>query len=102
MHQGEIWWGGVPDAKPRPLLVLSRERAIESLRGVLVAPVTRTVRGLASEVQLGQADGLAVACVASMDNVTVMPKALLTRRIGRIAAGRWHEVCAAVQAAIDC
>jgi len=102
IQQGQIWWGGLADEKPRPYLVVTRQRAIDSMRAVSVAPVTRRVRGLVSEVPLGPADGLSVECVANFDNVRSLPKALLTRQVGALAPGRWHEVCAALRAAIDC
>lgn len=102
IEQGQIWWGGPADEKPRPYLVITRQRAVDSMRAVSVAPVTRRVRGLVSEVSLGQADGLAVECVANLDNVRSIEKTLLMRQVGAIAPGRWHEVCAAMRAAIDC
>lgn len=102
IEQGDIWWGGPAGEKPRPYLVITRQRAIDSLQAVSLAPVTRRVRGLVSEVHLGPADGLAVECVANFDNVRSLPKALLTRQVGALAQGRWHEVCAALRAAIDC
>ena len=102
MNQGDIWWGELPDVPGRPYLVLSRQHAIPVLRTVLAAPVTRTVRGISSEVPLGSADGLRVECVASFDNVVTVPKLAFTRKVGALAAGRWPEVCAAVSAAIDC
>lgn len=102
IHQGEIWWGGPPDEKARPYLVITRQRAIDAMRTVSVAPVTRRDRGLVSELALGPADGLKVECVASFDNIRSLDKSLLTRRAGSLAPGRWHEVCAAARAAIDC
>lgn len=50
LRRGEIWWGEAPDEKGRPYLVLTRDEAIPVLRAVLTAPVTRTVRGIATEV----------------------------------------------------
>ena len=102
IQQGEIWWGDLPDDKPRPFLVLTRQRAIPSLRSVVVAPITSQARGLVSEVPLGAEDGLRIQSVASFDNVDVLPKSLLVRRLGALAPGRWNEVCAAMRAAIDC
>ncbi|HNJ97808.1 MAG TPA: type II toxin-antitoxin system PemK/MazF family toxin [Ilumatobacteraceae bacterium] len=102
IQQGDIWWGAPADEKPRPYLVITRQRAIDAMRAVSVAPVTRRVRGLVSEVVLGPADGVKVECVANFDNIRSLDKSLLTRRAGSLAPGRWHEVCAAVRAAIDC
>lgn len=102
ISQGDIWLGALPDEKPRPYLVVTRQRAIDGLEAVVVAPVTTTRRGLPSEVDLGAADGLRRECVASFDNLGTVRKAYLTHQLGHVAHGRWHEVCAAVRAAIDC
>ncbi len=102
IQQGEIWWAERPDEKARPYLVLTRQRAIESLHAVSVAPVTTRVRGLISEVALGPEDGVPQSCVANFDNVRSIPKVAFTRRMGALAPGRWHEVGTALRAAIDC
>jgi len=63
--RGEVWWGETPDEKGRPFLVVSRDGANAVMQRVLVAPVTRRVRGLPSELELGAAEGLPSACAAS-------------------------------------
>ena len=100
--RGEIWWGEAPDTKGRPYLVLTRDEAIPVLRTVLVAPVTRTVRGIPTEVPLGSTEGLPAESVATMDNVLAFPKTMLTRRMGGVPPARHHEICDAVRAAVDC
>ncbi len=100
--QGEIWWGELPNEKGRPFLILTRQGAVHALEAVVVAPVTSNVRRLASEVLLGAADGLPRECVANFDAIATMRRAYLTRPVGKIATGRWHEVCDALRAAIDC
>lgn len=99
--RGEIWWGEAPDDKGRPFLVVSRDVANEVMQRVLVAPVTRRVRGLPSELALGAEEGLPVDSVASFDNVRPFPKAMLVRRLGALGP-RLHELCLAAQAALDC
>ena len=100
--RGEVWWGEAPDEKGRPYLVLTRDEAIPVLRTILVAPVTRTVRGIPTEVPLGPEEGLAMEGVAALDNVLTFPKSMLVRRIGALAAGRIAEPCEALRAAVDC
>ena len=99
---GEIWWGEMPDGGPRPYLVLTRDAAIPVLTRVLVAPVTRSVRSIPTELPLGAREGLPVDCVATLDNVTVLSKGYLVRRMGAIDRARRREVCAALAAAADC
>jgi mRNA interferase MazF len=102
MRQGEIWFGQTPTEKGRPYLVLTRNEAIGYLNTVLVAPVTRSVRGIPTEVPLGTEDGLRQACAATLDNSIAIRRAYLTVHLGAIDTGRWYEVCAAMRAAIDC
>jgi mRNA interferase MazF len=100
--RGELWWGEAPDEKGRPFLVVSRDAANEAMSRVLVAPVTRRVRGVPSELGLGIDEGLPVASVASFDNVRPFPKAMLVRRLGALSAGRRHELCRVAAATLDC
>ena len=100
--RGEVWWGEAPDERGRPYLVLTRDEAIPVLRTILVAPVTRTVRGIPTEVPLGSEEGLPSEGVATLDNVLTFPKAMLVRRMGVLARGRRAEPCEALSAAVDC
>ncbi len=99
--RGDVWWGEAPDEKGRPFLVVSRDAANDVMQRVLVAPVTRRVRGLPSEVELGAREGLPVESVASFDNLRPFPKAMLVRRLGALGP-RLHEICRAAGATLDC
>lgn len=102
IEQGAIWWLEQPDQKRRPCLVLSRPRSIPVMNDVLVAPVTTRIREIDTEVPLGRADGVPRPSVANLQYVVTVPKSMLTRSIGRVAPGRWHEVCEAMRIAIGC
>jgi len=67
-----------------------------------VAPVTRTIRGIPTELPLGLDEGLPIECVAAFDATTVFPRAMLVRRVGSLAPTRIHELCHALAAATDC
>lgn len=99
--RGEVWWGETPAEKGRPFLVVSRDAANAAMQRVLVAPVTRTIRGLPSELALGAAEGLPAPSVASFDNLRAFPKALLLRRLGSLGP-RQHEICQVADATFDC
>ena len=101
-RRGDVWWGEAPDAKGRPYLVLTRDEAIPVLRTLLVAPVTRTVRGIVSEIPLSPDEGLPTNCAAAMDNVLAFPKAMLVRQVGSLHPSRRGEICTAMAAAIGC
>ncbi|MGH2710390.1 MAG: type II toxin-antitoxin system PemK/MazF family toxin [Actinomycetota bacterium] len=102
MNRGEVWWAEHPDAGRRPVLILSREAAIPVLRRLLVVPATRTVRGIPTEVVLDTEDGMPERSALSFDNVTVMPKGLLTDRICRLPIERLDDVCRALRVATAC
>jgi mRNA interferase MazF len=72
------------------------------LVSVLVAPATRSVRCIPTEVALTPADGMPAECALSFDNLTTMPKALLTERITEVPEGRQDELCRALRAATEC
>jgi mRNA interferase MazF len=102
VNRGEVWWVEHPEEGRRPGLVLTRQDALPLLRAVLVAPATRTRRGIPTEVPLDEDDGMPIACVLSIDNLRVVPKPLLTRRITRLAFERMAEVCQALRIATGC
>jgi mRNA interferase MazF len=100
--RGEIWWGELPDGGRRPFLVMTRAAAIPVLRNVVAAPVTRTVRGIPTELPLGPEDGLPEKCAASFDNLRVVPKAFPVARICSLGPARTAEACLALRIALDC
>lgn len=72
-----VWANMGPPAGRRPICVLTREAAISVLDHVTCAPITRTIRGIASEVEVGQDHGLAEPGVISCDNILTLPKSAL-------------------------
>lgn len=98
-RQGEIWWAEAED-KRRPVLVVTRTEVIGVLGRIMVAPVTRTIRSIPTEVPLGPAEGLPVDCVASFDNLQPIRKSFLTDRLGRISSRT--PICSALAALADC
>jgi mRNA interferase MazF len=101
-NRGGVWWVEHPDAGRRPACVLTREAAIAVLNSGLVAPATRTVRGIPTEVELTRADGMPEECALSFDNLTTVPKSLLTGRITTVPDARLAELCDALRAATGC
>ena len=76
------------------MCVLTRDAAIDVLTSVTCAPITRTIRGIRSEVAVGAEQGLPEPCVISCDNVITVPVDALDDR----AVGHLDEV---VRAALD-
>lgn len=98
--QGEIWWAEAED-KRRPVLVVTRSEAIGVLTGIVVAPVSRTTRGIPTEIPLGGEEGLPSECAASFDNLQMVLRSALTERLGALG-GRHNEICGTLRAFADC
>lgn len=102
MRQYEIRWADLPaPIGRRPVLLLTRSPAYAYLNKVIVAEVTSTIRGIPQEVPLWKKEGLARASVVNLDNIHVVPKALLSDRIGALAGDREREVKRALGYALD-
>jgi mRNA interferase MazF len=100
-RQGEVWWAEGRE-KRRPVLVVTRDDVIANLTRIVVAPVTKNVRGLPTEIALDEADGLRVRCAASFDNLRHVPTRSLTTRIGEPTPSRRAQICRALSALADC
>ncbi len=98
--QGEIWWAEAED-KRRPVLVVTRSEAIPVLTWVIVAPVTKTIRNIPTEIALDSENGVEIPCAATFDNMQPIRKTFLTSRVGSLAHPR-REICRALGALADC
>lgn len=87
--------------KARPVLILTRELVRPHLRTVTVAPITRTVRGLSSEVGVDATNGLAEPSVVSCDNITTIPADALGEQIGLLLDSQEPALREAIVAAFD-
>jgi mRNA interferase MazF len=55
VNRGEIWQFSFPRPDHRrPVLILTRQDIIGHLHNVTVAPITTTIRGIPTEVIIGQ------------------------------------------------
>lgn len=78
VERGDIIWADLgPPAGRRPVCVLTRDAAIAVLTAINCAPITRTVRGIRSEVEVGAAQGLSDQSVITCDNLITIPITLL-------------------------
>jgi mRNA interferase MazF len=99
--QGEVWWAEAED-KRRPVLIVTRNEGIPVLTWLVVAPVTRTVRKIPTEVPLGPEEGLPEPCAANFDNLQPIRRSFLTERVGRLDQTRRNDLCRALSALADC
>ncbi len=102
MRRGEVWWADLPPpVGRRPVVLLSRDAAYRVRTAVTVAPVTRTLRDIPTEVPLDQKDDLPARCVVNLDDIATIPKALLTQRIAVLSSEKMMDVEAAIRFALD-
>lgn len=103
LSRGEIWlYTFRPPDKRRPVLVLTRQEVIGLLSTVTVAPITSTIRGIPSEVELGIEEGLKGRCAANLDHVQTVERSRLRHFLGSASAGKMSEVCRALGIATGC
>ena len=93
MRRGEIRWYtfALPD-KRRPVLVLTRDAVIGSLNEIIVVPVTRTIRGIATEVLLSVDDGMPTACALNLDHIALAQRSRFGPVLTTLPEPRWPEV----------
>jgi mRNA interferase MazF len=102
VNRGEIWFAATPGGD-RPVLVLTRDPVADRIGSVVVAALTRTRRGLVSELDLSAADdGVPSDCVVNFDNVHALPRETLRRRVTTLSPSRMAEACRVLAAATGC
>lgn len=101
MQRGEIWFAAAPGGD-RPVLVLTRDPVADRIGSVVVAALTRTRRGLVSELALTRADGIPTDSVVNFDNVHTIPREALRRRVTTLSPSRMAAACRTLQAATGC
>jgi mRNA interferase MazF len=103
VNRGEIWLYTFrsPD-KRRPVVVLSRQRAIGLLRTVMVAPITSAIHGAPSEVAVGVKEGLEHDSAINLDHIQTVDQSKLHRLVGSLDPEKMTAVCTALQNATGC
>lgn len=91
-----------PPDKKRPVVVLTRDSSIRLLSTVTIAPITSTVRGVASEVVLNEEDGMKSVCAVNLHNVLTIAQGRLGKRVGQLSEPRMREICAALGYSLGC
>jgi mRNA interferase MazF len=102
MRRGEIWFAATPGGD-RPVLVLTRDPVADRISSVVVAALTRTHRGLVSELELtAQHDGVPTDCVANFDNIHTVPRSSFRRQVAALSPTRMAQACRVLSAATGC
>lgn len=97
MTRGEIRWYrfSKPD-KRRPVVILTRDSALEFLGEVTIAPVTSTIRDIPSEVLLTRADGLPNDCAVNLDHVQTVSRGRIGPVITTLGPRKMSELRSAL------
>ncbi len=93
MRRGEVRWYkfGRPD-KRRPVVILTRDSALEYLGEATVAPITRAIRDIPSEVLLTPKDGMQSDCAINLDHVQTVSKSKLGGLITTLDEGKMTTI----------
>ena len=101
MHRAEVRWYkfGRPD-KRRPVVILTRDSVLEYLGEATVAPVTKTIRDIPSEVLLTPDDGMPTNCVVNLDHLQTVTKTKLGALITTLDEGKMRSIQRALMFAL--
>lgn len=84
------------------MLVLTRDPVADRIGSVVVAAITRTVRGLVSELALTADDGVPTDCVVNFDNIHTIPRTAFRRQVTKLTAPRRAQACQVLRDATGC
>ena len=102
MRRGDVWFAATSSGD-RPVLVLTRDPVADRIGSVVVAALTKTRRGLVSELDLtSAADGVPSDCVVNFDNIHTMQRESLRRHVASLSPTRMAQACRVLAAATGC
>jgi mRNA interferase MazF len=93
MKRGEVRWSvfSRPDKK-RPVLILTRDSALDFLGEVTVAPITSTIRDIPSEVLLTNTDGMPTDCAVNLDHLQTVSKGKIGSLITTLNTSKMQQM----------
>lgn len=97
MRRGEVrWYRFLQPNKRRPVLILTRDSALDVLGDVTVAPITSTIRDIPTEVLLDGMDGMSRECAVNLDHIQTVPQEKIGALITKLAPARMEHVRSAL------
>ena len=85
------------------MLVLTRDPVADRIGSVVVATLTKTVRGLVSELELtARDDGVPTDCAVNFDNLHTIPRDAFRRRVVQLSPARMSQACQRLRDATGC
>ena len=93
MKRGEVRWYvfSRPDKK-RPVLILTRDSALEFIGKVTVAPITTVIRDIPSEVLLTKVDGMPRDCDVNFDHLQTVSKGKIGSLIATLSSIKMQQM----------
>ena len=93
MKRGEFRWYvfSTPDNK-RPVLILTRNSALEFLGEVTVAPITTVIRDIPSEGLLTKMDGMPRDCAVNFDHLQTVSKGKIGSLIATLSSSKMQQM----------
>jgi mRNA interferase MazF len=97
MKRGEVrWYKFAKPDKNRPVVILTRNSALEFLGEVTVAPITTTIRDIPSEVLLTKEDGMPKDCAVNLDHIQTVSKEKIGPLITTLSSAKMTELRSAL------
>lgn len=106
MNRGELYLVRKPGAndpkRQRAFVIVSRQALVNSrFSSVVCAPVYSRHDELSSQVRIGVEEGLKAESSIHCDELVSLPKALLTRYVGRLNSSKMDEMNGALVIALE-
>jgi mRNA interferase MazF len=97
VKRGEIRWYkfSKPD-KNRPVVILTRDSALDFLGEVTVAPITSSIRDIPTEVLLTKEDGMPRECAVNLDHIQTVSKGKIGPLITTLSSIKMSELRSAL------
>jgi mRNA interferase MazF len=97
MRRGEVrWYKFSKPEKRRPVVILTRDSALEFLGEMTIAPITSTIRDIPSEVVLGIEDGMRRNCAVNLDHIQTVSRGRIGPLITTLSSKKLVEIRASL------
>jgi len=101
IHRGDVFDADIPGLGVRPVVVITRERAIPVLSSVTTVPITSNLRGHPAEIVLDKAHGLGHESAANCDFIQTVHKRRLLHHRGSLGPADLRRLDLALRIALD-
>jgi mRNA interferase MazF len=102
LQQESIVWAQRPQPfGRRPVVVITRDAVLGRMNNLTVAPITRTIRNVDTEVILQPVDGVPTVCAITLDNIFTIQRSALGDLVAVLSREKLLMVFAAIRKAFD-